>query len=461
MGYDLSNRGPQANQFGGFFNNLAKGVSLRNEEARKRQALEAERARKEELWMKLQNPQQTALNRLKTRGTMSDSEYQQYQDAQPGLLSNIGDFFTGETTQPQYSPELAAKVAQRDEFNKYGVVTPELEKYVGEDAQQAEQVRALGGLGEEDAALQLLGLGGNKGLTAGQQMGLQARKAQAALEPELNTLARTLSNTQPGTPEHTALAEQYDQKVSAYNKLAFTASDRWKGPSVTGVEEDIAKGKRSAKKASQETLKPYIDAYKRNTKPLFDKIAALSKISDMISQAKAGNGVARKGLLAATSRLSSNEALSDGEMAIMMSGNLSDIWKQFGEKRFGSGASIGETEVKNAIDIYNQVLGTVKSEKGSVTNEFKKTLGDELGSATSRGYSKNVLDKLLFGGVKLPSGVSSKGIQKGEIKDENQGTVGKIVTGALEKAGEIIAPKKTQPKEMSRLDKLKALRNKK
>ena len=59
---------------------------------------------------------------------MTDAEFGQYQDAQPGLLSNIGEFFGMEASTPEYSPELAAKVAQRDDFNKYGVVTPELER---------------------------------------------------------------------------------------------------------------------------------------------------------------------------------------------------------------------------------------------------------------------------------------------------------------------------------------------
>ena len=44
----------------GFLITLQK-VYTRNEEARKKQAIEAERARKQDLWAQLSNPEQTSL----------------------------------------------------------------------------------------------------------------------------------------------------------------------------------------------------------------------------------------------------------------------------------------------------------------------------------------------------------------------------------------------------------------
>ena len=106
----------------------------------------------------------------------------------------------------------------------------------------------------------------------------------------------------------------------------------------------------------EDDAKLAVKEWKSDNKDLLQRVKTIKILKGIQEQALAGNPTAIKNYIAGISRLGSNEALSDNELSIMLSGNVSEKFNKWLNEKFGSGAVIGTKDAQNAkatLDAYD------------------------------------------------------------------------------------------------------------
>jgi hypothetical protein len=129
----------------------------------------------------------------------------------------------------------------------------------------------------------------------------------------------------------------------------------------------------------------------------------LDNIASFAEQAKQGNPVAIKNLIAATSRLGSNEALSDSELQLMLSGNIGDKFDAVINRFVGTGTVFSSKDVNSAIKTLNSFANKNlekyrKLARGKAVNINKQKPSN---------YSVEDIQERLFEGIPEKFGVSA------------------------------------------------------
>ena len=152
--------------------------------------------------------------------------------------------------------------------------------------------------------------------------------------------------------------------------------DIWK------LMEQAKRIKAQEKKGSLEQAKSLDSAInnwkKDNTKEL-ETIKNAHKLRVFAEEAGRGNPVAIKNLMAASSKLGSDEALSDKEMEILVAGDIDAKWQSLINKAFGTGSSFGPDDVRNAISMVNRAMAKIMGSIGPVIEEDSQTLQEVWG----------------------------------------------------------------------------------
>lgn len=167
------------------------------------------------------------------------------------------------------------------------------------------------------------------------------------------------------------------------------------------IEEDRRQGKYNIDQAKEgrEQQGDVEGAVKdwRNNNIVIGNLSKLKNIQSFANQAKQGNAMAIKNLIAATSRLGSNEALSDSELQLMLSGDIGTKFDSMINNFLGTGTIFSSKDVNNAIKLLNDYavnnLKDIKVEASEKANDLINTKRSS--------YTKPQLVKLLLEG--LPS----------------------------------------------------------
>ncbi len=203
------------------------------------------------------------------------------------------------------------------------------------------------------------------------------------LAEKMKTLGRTYSSP---------IKAKFDKLLKAQSaKLAQTKDERAGEQFAQKKEEFRYRVSEDAEKDMQEAVK----TWKADNKMIVDRAKTVPMLEGFIDEALAGNPVASKNLIAGVSRLGSNEALSDSELNIMLSGNISDQTNQMMEKLFGSGATVGKEDVKNAI-------ATLKGLKPKINSHLNWATVQGLDNlrTTVKGYKDEEIINLMKSGLR-------------------------------------------------------------
>lgn len=208
------------------------------------------------------------------------------------------------------------------------------------------------------------------------------------------------------------LQAEYNSLVIEHDSIPFLSSDmRWKGsPSERMALEKAKEARNVAKesreegaytltqaKGNQEVLFREVDNWQKTNKNAVENMDKLNKISVHIPQAKAGNPQAGKNLVAMMSRMGSNEALSDSELALMLSSNMEDKLKGMYEKFIKGGSSVTQADVENAIKLYNSLINEAKG-------NFDESLNFGVSRLKKRGIdNEEEARRLLVGSLEAPN----------------------------------------------------------
>lgn len=353
--------------------------------------------------------------------------------------------------------DLIARPQQPDYFNQLSMLGGNIAKQRQLQRQQAADARALAMFGADgiqpgmesqflqeatQASPFVQGLanrqyGVEKGLTAYQQQQVDATARRQQLRIELNNIVSQMATADEA--QMPALEALYEEKVTEHNTLPFTASHQlWRGSPTEVRQMQAAKEMRTQKefemgqrkdelglRSGEQALQTQAaDQWLQVNKPIVDMANTIDKVSSFIGQAAEGNPIAVKNLIAATSRMGSNEALSDGELKIMLAGDISSTTQAWINKMFGEGSQIGPQDVRNAIATFNSVLGRYKP-------QFEQAVG--------YGVKKYGLDRRdLVGQITMPEEYTGtvKNFSVATSEDKNTKAATEKVQREAEKWGE-------------------------
>jgi hypothetical protein len=158
----------------------------------------------------------------------------------------------------------------------------------------------------------------------------------------------------------------------------------------------------------------------------------LDNIASFAEEAKLGNPVAIKNLIAATSRLGSNEALSDSELQLMLSGNIGDKFDAVVNRFIGTGTVFSAKDVNSAIRTLNSFAKTnlekyKKLARGKAVNINKQKPSN---------YSVEDIQERLFEGIPSDFSVNANASFADIGRDTEAGGTG----GAPNEASTTTAP---------------------
>jgi hypothetical protein len=276
--------------------------------------------------------------------------------------------------------ELARQAKQRE-------VGAGLLKMLGPEGVEAEDFDIgafAGGLVEADPFTQRLGqsLLQQQFKPAGAMSATEKRFLEQAKMPGLRLQIEATGDKIKATPvvnveEIERLKRQYDSLVSRYNIAAgntglyWGEGNTWDNQLTKDINQkldvaktelalrkgdiDIEKGKLGLTESQQKLEQNLISEYQKTNKQTMDDYRALDKAFMFVEEARKGNPTAAKNLVAAVSRVGSPEALSDNELNIMLSGNVSEKADAWLEKYFKGGSTIGPQDVENAIAQLNSL----------------------------------------------------------------------------------------------------------
>jgi len=242
----------------------------------------------------------------------------------------------------------------------------------------------------------------------------QYNEQELQYKQQLNQLERAI--VQANDEDLESLFVQYDDIVSRHNSLPhMTEAKMWKGsPSQLmnkrkedqnlkrqglelkkeqwGLDKQIKN--LGLKTNQQDAIYKISDKWRSVNKTRLGTLETIKKIENFIPEAKKGNTTARKNLIASISRLGSDEALSDGELNIMLAQDIESKLEGFKEM-FGDGnRKITSKDVENAIKLYN-----------TVKEQSSQYLDDEISRGARRMSKYGVDDEaevrsLLLGGLR-------------------------------------------------------------
>ena len=208
-------------------------------------------------------------------------------------------------------------------------------------------------------------------MLAGREMGIF--KSGQARETDAQRQQKRLAQAGPLRMEAVALANKIRQSLSnpdydpqedfgKYKLLEseyFTASNGKKldVDLFTLTEEARKQGKFGMDQSKfgqdkQKIADQDIDKWRSNNVAVAN-LQKLDNIASFAEEAKLGNPVAIKNLIAATTRLGSNEALSDSELQLMLSGNIGDKFDAVVNRFIGTGTVFSAKDVNSAIKTLN------------------------------------------------------------------------------------------------------------
>ena len=172
-----------------------------------------------------------------------------------------------------------------------------------------------------------------------------------------------------------------------------------KDPSFALVDE-YRKQRTDARAESKEGREQQGDVEKaiktwRTDNVIIQNLSKLENIASFAEEAKAGNPVAIKNLIAATSRLGSNEALSDSELQLMLTQNVGDQFDTLINRLVGTGTVFSAKDVNSAIK-------TLQSFAKSNLEKYKKLARGkavDLSKTKGSSYSSKDLESLLLQGI--------------------------------------------------------------
>jgi len=281
----------------------------------------------------------------------------------------------------------------------------------------------LGELGQVDPlrAMQMAGMDQSKArgarpVTGNMALKIQRQKESEPLKLQANNIANTAVQKLMQDPYADVTAEQlqinnltsqiqtlgegysspikakFDELLKAQGaQLAQTKDVRDQEKFAQSKEEFRYRVSEDSEKDMQEAVK----VWKADNKMIVDRAKTVPMLEGFIDEALAGNPVASKNLIAGVSRLGSNEALSDSELNIMLSGNISDQTNQMMEKLFGSGATVGKEDVKNAIATLRGLKPKINSHLNWATVQGLDNL-----RTTVKGYKDQEIVNLMTSGLK-------------------------------------------------------------
>lgn len=142
----------------------------------------------------------------------------------------------------------------------------------------------------------------------------------------------------------------------------------------------------------EQDLKVDVKDSTRNLKAFSEMAMLANKATDFIELALQGNPVASKNLMAATSRLASNEALSDTELTLVLSGNLKDVLDREWNKLAGTGAKIDLASVKAAA----QQVQNLRSKWTSNLDKKLKKVTKRIAKANPKYTEEEVKNRVLM-----------------------------------------------------------------
>ena len=151
-----------------------------------------------------------------------------------------------------------------------------------------------------------------------------------------------------------------------------------------------------------------IDKWRSNNVAIAN-LQKLDNIASFAEEAKRGNPVAIKNLIAATSRLGSNEALSDSELQLMLSGNIGDKFDAVVNRFIGTGTVFSAKDVNSAIKTLNSFAKKNIEKYTELAEEKAKSINRQKKSSYT---IKDIQDRLLEGlptsfGVKVGANFSN------------------------------------------------------
>lgn len=163
---------------------------------------------------------------------------------------------------------------------------------------------------------------------------LQNGRAQSTYRTNILTLLRGFGLNQA------ADRIEQSQKVYEHNvdKLNWQKNERSQDQVIQGIKEAL----KHNFPASIQRVLGFIRAAKASA-----------------SEAVLGNPVASKNLMAALSRMGSDEVISDNELLILMDGGLWAKFQKLFERTLGEGSKIGVSDVINAIRSLNDLLAVI------------------------------------------------------------------------------------------------------
>ena len=256
-------------------------------------------------------------------------------------------------------------------------------------------------------------------LMAGREMGMF--KTGAGRETDAQRQQKRLADAGPLRMEAVALANKIRQSLSdpdydpqddfgKYKLLEseyFTASNGKKldVDLFTLTEEARKQGKfgMDQEKLGQERQQiADQDISKwRSENVVVENLKKLDNISSFAEQAKQGNPVAIKNLIAATSRLGSNEALSDSELQLMLTGNVGDKLEATINRLVGTGTIFSAKDVDSAIKTLNSFANkNIKKYK-----ELSKKKAEAINRQKKSSYTINDIQERLWEGLPTSFGV--------------------------------------------------------
>lgn len=248
---------------------------------------------------------------------------------------------------------------------------------------------------------------------AGQEMGVFSSSTNRLTETDKKELQRNKASeyiaegTQVGNSIISKLQKDPNSDVSAefarlreLDSLVWMATGSHLPKDVFQLLENEMKLNSNARAQSKEgreqqgNVEKAISTWRKNN-IVIENLSKLKNISSFAEQAKLGNAMAIKNLIASTSRLGSNEALSDSELQLMLSGDVGTQFDSLINKYLGTGTIFSAKDVNNAIKVLNNYavsnLDDIKKLANEKANDLVKTKGSN--------YTRSQIAKLLLEGT--------------------------------------------------------------
>lgn len=202
--------------------------------------------------------------------------------------------------------------------------------------------------------------------------------------------------------------EDYRKIVQANNSKAIRFGGKVIDPNAKFGKEDreVAGEIRAQDNFADAQINEPVKIWKQDkvNQDAINRMLHIDNLKKFVPQAKAGNPQAIKNLLAGVSRLGSNEALSNEEFKLLLSGNFGDKFEQAWNEAFGSGSKVGATDVENAVN-------TINSYAEPTTRRFNQAVksGISIIRKDAGKYANNYSDEDLRN--KLVSNLRSSGVK--------------------------------------------------